>query len=398
MQKTLKPHTIFCHDNLPVLRGINSNSIDLIYLDPPFNKGRQFHAPVGSEAEGADFNDIWHEESVKDEWHDEIRAKQPKLYKYLDAVGEVGSRSAKYYLIYMAVRLFEMHRVLKDTGSLYLHCDTTASHYLRLLLDTIFGYSSFVNEVIWHYQTGGAGKRWFARKHDVLLFYTKTDKYIFTPHNILVSRTEEVLRRIKTGIKNATRATNEKKLPMDVWTDIQSLNAQARERTGYPTQKPLALLERIIKASCLEKGLVLDPFCGCATTCIAASRLERQWIGIDVSPVAFDLVQRRLQKEVSSDLFRPKPIYRTDIPTRTDRDFKKDPTKEDKYYLYGKQDGKCNGCKRDVFKRDDLDIDHIVPKADGGGNERENLQLLCPQCNRIKGKRPMAYLMARLKE
>ena len=141
--------TIWTGDNLPIMRGMNSGCVDLIYLDPPFNKGRNFHAPIGTTAEGADFSDIWTPDSVKDEWHNQIIDKYPKLYKYLDSVGEIGSRSAKYYLIYMAVRLMEMRRVLKDTGSVYLHCDPMASHYLKLLMDTVFGHGNFRNEVVW---------------------------------------------------------------------------------------------------------------------------------------------------------------------------------------------------------------------------------------------------------
>lgn len=183
-QSTLKPRTVFCYDNLPILRGINSNSIDLIYLDPPFNKGRAFHAPIGTTAEGASFHDIWSPDEVKDEWHNQINDRYPDLYKYLDAVGMIGSRSAKYYLIYMAVRIIEMHRILKETGTIYLHCDPTASHYLKLLLDTIFGYRNFVNEIIWSYRTGGAGKKAWSRKHDVIFFYAKNEKEKIIKYNI----------------------------------------------------------------------------------------------------------------------------------------------------------------------------------------------------------------------
>ncbi len=422
MQTTLKSHTIFCHDNLPILRGVNSNSIDLIYLDPPFNKGKKFHAPVGSEAEGADFDDIWHEESVKDEWHEEIKAKQPRLYKYLDAVGDIGSRSAKYYLIYMAVRLFEMHRILKETGSLYLHCDPTASHYLKLLLDTIFGTSNFMNEVVWNYGKWSNVINHFQKNHDVILYYAKKQgKHIFIPlyvekqtttpyHTNIINgqgqlliyekenTPEAVIEKYKNKGYQVVYVRKKGVIENDTWTYLRDkklniLNSQAKERTGYPTQKPLALVERIIEASCPAKGLVLDPFCGCATTCIAASRLEREWIGIDVSPKAFELVKTRLKNEVPEDFFRSKPIYREDIPTRTDVDYKRNPTKEDKFFMFGKQNGKCNGCKIH-FPRDNFDIDHIIPKSDGGGNERGNLQLLCPQCNKIKGNRSMAFLMA----
>ena len=171
----------------------------------------------------------------------------------------------------------------------------------------------------------------------------------------------------------------------------------AKERTGYPTQKPIKLLERIIKASCPDSGIVLDPFCGCATTCVAASKLGREWIGIDVSSKAFDLVKARIQREVPKDLLKPEAIFRNDFPTRTDVDYQRKATQEDKQLLYGKQDGRCNGCKQ-KFNIINFEIDHIVPRADGGGNEIENLQLLCGFCNRTKGKRSMAFLISTLKK
>ena len=179
------------------------------------------------------------------------------------------------------------------------------------------------------------------------------------------------------------------------WEDINPVQARSKERTGYPTQKPLALLERIIKASSDPEDIVLDPFCGCATTCIAAEKHGRKWVGIDVSEKAYDLVIERLEKEVPSDWFR-KPIFRKDIPVRTDVEYKKAPTKEDKKYLYGHQNGRCAACKT-KFEIQHLEIDHFVPRSQGGGHELENLQLLCSNCNRKKGDRPMEYLMARLK-
>ena len=193
--------------------------------------------------------------------------------------------SYKSYMIYMAIRLLEMYRILKCSGSIYLHCDPTMSHYLKLTMDAIFGKQQFLNEIIWSYQTGGVSSRWYGRKHDTILFYSKTKDYFIDLSRVKEKRTEEVLRRIATGSKTATRATNTERLPFDVW-NIQALNAMAKERTGYPTQKPLKLLERIIKASSNPGDIVFDPFCGCATTLVAAEIMNypRQWIGIDISP------------------------------------------------------------------------------------------------------------------
>ncbi len=402
-QETLKNRTIFCHDNLPILRGIDSESIDLIYLDPPFNKGKQFHAPIGTTAEGARFEDIWTPDSIKDEWHNEINDRFPDLYSYLDAVGKIGSRSAKYYLIYMAVRLMEMRRILKPTGSLYLHCDPTASHYLKLLMDTIFGHSNLRNEIVWCYTGPGSPKmRQFNRKHDVIFWYVKGKEWTFNRSAIRVphkgGKPHSGGFKIKEGgvsIDNPKYAQQGKILE-DWWDGIAIAPRIKKEYQGYPTQKPLKLVERIVKASSNKGDMVLDPFCGCATACIAAEKLERDWVGIDISAKAYELVKDRLQREVPIDLFRGEPTFRQDIPSRMDDSAKKKPTREDKQILFGIQNAQCKGC-RTRFDMRHLEVDHIIPRAHGGGHERENLQLLCGSCNRLKGKRPMEYLKARLK-
>ena len=182
----------------------------------------------------------------------------------------------------------------------------------------------------------------------------------------------------------------------DAWDDIPPINSQAKERIGYPTQKPLALLERIIEASSNPGDIVLDPFCGCATACIAAEKLGRQWVGIDISPKAVDLVNIRLQ-EFLGDLFHNRLVtVREDIPRRTDIDAPVN-YRQNKHVLYGQQEGQCNGCKMDFpFKL--FDVDHIVPRSKGGTDHIGNLQLLCGHCNSVKGDRDQAYLLARLKE
>ena len=268
MQTTIQNRTIFCKDNLDILRGIDSASIDLVYLDPPFNKKKQFTAPIGSSAAGAGFKDWFRLEDIKDEWVQSIKEDNEKLHNFLMGIKRIDGRASYNfcYTAYMAIRLIECHRILKHTGSLYLHCDPTMSHYLKITLDCIFGEGNFRNEIIWHYQTGGASKKTFARKHDIILFYSKSDQYIFNADQVHIPRTPEVLRRIATGSENATRAGTATKVANDVFVDIQALNAMAKERTGYPTQKPLELLDRIIRASTREGDVVLDPFCGGATT------------------------------------------------------------------------------------------------------------------------------------
>ena len=304
----IKNRTIFCRDNLDILRGINSESVDLVYLDPPFNKKKVFTAPIGSQAEGAEFSDIFKRADVKDEWLDLIEFDHPDIYKLISAVKEISPSDYNWcYLSYMAIRLVECHRVLKDTGSLYLHCDPTMSHYLKLILDCIFGESNFRNEIVWGYRTGGSSKRLFSKKHDIILFYSKSNRYIFKTQNEK-AYTKAKGRGVGKVVYGMQKSGKERASIFhrddqgvytlvnmrDIW-DISYINSQAKERVGYPTQKPLALLERIIKASTNKGDIVLDPFCGCATTCVAAETLERQWIGIDVSPKAYELVKERLK-------------------------------------------------------------------------------------------------------
>ncbi|MCY4419072.1 MAG: site-specific DNA-methyltransferase, partial [Cytophagales bacterium] len=333
---------------MEVLEGINGSCIDLIYLDPPFNKKKTFTAPIGSHAEGASFEDIFREEDVKEEWLKTIEEDHPDLYVFLHGVQALEGRTSYNfcYLAYMAIRLLEMHRILKDTGSIYLHCDPTMSHYLKILMDIIFGEKNFRNEIVWHYQAGTKGKRQFGKKHDILLFYSQNQKYPFNRQSQPVvdpkrySLREENGRRYLWGgnwdktLKRGTKKyyLDEGRTCDDVWSwlaesEFQQINSQSSERTDYPTQKPLKLLERIIKASSKKGDLVLDPFCGCATTCVAAEKLGRKWIGIDVSTKAHDLVKHRLAKEVESKeegksmalFWEDKINYQTDPPQRTDQ-------------------------------------------------------------------------------
>ena len=185
--------------------------------------------------------------------------------------------------------------------------------------------------------------------------------------------------------------------PVDtIWDDIRNIQAQAQERTGYPTQKPLSLLERIIKASSNEGDMVLDPFCGCATACVAAENLGRQWVGIDLSEKAVELVNMRLQQSMGSLFHHGYVTHRTDIPRRADIETPI-PYRKNKHVLFGQQEGHCNGCRGDFpFKL--FEVDHMVPRSRGGTDHLDNLQLLCSHCNRLKGDRDQAYLMARLKE
>ena len=355
-QNTINNRSIFGNDNLEIIQGIDSNSIDLIYLDPPFNKKKIFTAPIGSSAEGASFSDIFRKEDVKDEWIQTIKEDQDKLYGFLSGIKNIeGKTSYNYcYLCYMAIRLIEFHRTLKSTGSIYLHCDPTMSHYLKLLLDCTFGEKNFRNEIVWNYRKWTNVSNQFQRNHDIILFYAKSEEISFnkvygnptqSQANVIekgwnVNKVSKGLQLLIYNIEKYEKALSEGKIDLskyvnvinktdikgtalnDSW-DIQYLHSQSKERTGYPTQKPLALLERIIKASSNEGDVVLDPFCGCATTCIAAEKLNRQWIGIDISVKAYELVKQRLKKEVANpeDLFQHDNIvtYSQSTPQRTDQ-------------------------------------------------------------------------------
>ena len=326
----IKNRTIFCKDNLDVLQGINSESVDLIYLDPPFNKNKTFTAPIGSSAEGASFKDYFREEDVKDEWVETIKEDHIELYNFLNGVKSIGnSKHYVYnycYLCYMTIRLIEMRRVLKDTGSVYFHCDPTMSHYVKIMMDTIFGEDNFRNEIVWSYRTGGISKNRFPRKHDIIFFYAKSDKY----HHIPIKEIILYDKPFFTDTNNQPNKDGKYSIEVytrDVWEEgVKPIINVSKERKGYPTQKPLKLLERIIKASSNENDVVLDPFCGCATTCIASEKLNRKWIGIDISIKAYDLVRERLTEEVEGKFdFQGKNgngikvHFSTDPPNRTDR-------------------------------------------------------------------------------
>ena len=327
-QCNIANRTIFCHDNLEVLQGLNSNCIDLIYLDPPFNKKKTFAAPIGSSAEGASFADIFREKDVKDEWLETIKEDRDDIYSFLTGIKNYSSKYNFCYLAYMAVRLIECHRVLKKTGSIYLHCDSTISHYLKILMDCIFGESNFRNEIVWSYQRWTGATKYFQRMHDIILFHSQSANNFFKQQTESYSeKSKHKGKRFSSTesgkvVKQEYVDANREKAMRDVW-DMSIINAMAKERTGYPTQKPLALLERIIKASSKKGGMVLDPFCGCATTCIAAEKLGRRWIGIDVSHKAYDLVKIRLEKEVADPehLFDSQKDLHFSIkpPSRTDR-------------------------------------------------------------------------------
>lgn len=338
-------------DNLTVLRGEPSEKYGLVYLDPPFNSDRTYH--LGQETA---FQDTWR-------WGAEAEAALRSLGPLsglLSAMKAIWGPSAMAYAVMMAERLIEMHRVLKSDGTLYLHCDPSASHYLRMVLDGVFGCENFRGEVIWKrsasHSDGKQGARGFGRVHDTILVYSKSPKWVwnplyteYSPHYInsdyrhvepgtgrryrlgdltgpggagkgnpsypvmgivrhwrysevrmaeLIAQGRVIQTRPGTVPQFKRYLDEMPGVPLqDVWIDIDPLHSRAKDRTGYPTQKPVALLERIIQVSSNEGDLVLDPFCGSGTTLVAAQRNRRRWVGIDVSETALSIARQRLDEE-----------------------------------------------------------------------------------------------------
>ena len=437
---------------------MNSGTVHLIATDPPFNKSRDFHATPDSLAAGAKFTDRWSwEKDVHEEWVDGIKDDWPGVWKIIEAARIASGDDMAAFLCWLGVRLMAMHRVLRDDGSIYLHCDSTASHYLKTIMDAIFGKKNFRNEIIWSYGGPSRSNVAFPSKHDNILFYSKSKAYQFNPQygevpNYMYKRAnkdtdgrlwvdqrlgvkEERLEQYRNEGRTFITKTGGERLKqyldeMDgilissVWS-IPIINSQSKERTGYPTQKPLALYERIIKASSYEGDVVLDPFAGCATTLVAAERLGRQWVGMDIWDGAKDVVLGRLEKE---GLAVPGPknmrggggqhshtlvfgdiTYSTVPPVRTDDNevaapnlklkikqsvdpWEKMSHKQMFNVLANAQRNKdgglviCAGCGR-ALEKEFMELDHISPKVEDGDNHIQNRILLCGPCNKTKSSK-----------
>ena len=322
--KYLVGNALVCGDNLDVLKELPDECVDLIYLDPPFNSNQFYVAAFGDKGMvRAQLRDIWR-------WTVETENAFQRLPhgRLLDCLKgiilQAGAQSKMAaYCVYMGRRLAEMHRVLKPTGSIYLHCDPHANAYLRILMDAVFGENQFRNEIVWHYNKWTNAASHFQRNHDTVFFYAKSGKakynkqFRMTAHkariigkgwdsNVVQGGVRQLLvyDRVKAAGEMAKDKydrivyrdqSDEGSAVPDVWADINYLSSGAKERVGYPTQKPLALLERIIKASSSPDDLVLDPFCGCGTAADAAASLGRGYLGIDSSGIAVRVMQQRLE-------------------------------------------------------------------------------------------------------
>ena len=400
----IQNRTIYCKDNLDILKGIDSETVDMIYLDPPFNSKKAWSAPIGSMAEGAEFKDTWNLSDIEEEWVETIHDEYPELHQFLKGMKMWSRISDVGYIAYMAVRIIECRRVLKSTGTLWYHCDHVMNDYVKIMLDIIFGRDHDINNIVWCYTGGGISKDYFGKKHDNLFWYRKGKSHTFNLDDVRIPYKESAQFRVdeegraysmKNGKKYYKNVNG--KIPQDWWSDIQPLHPVAKERTGYPTQKPLVLLHRIIKASTNEGDFILDPFCGCATTCVAAHQLNRKWAGIDISPKAFELVVDRVE-ENANDLFNHGKInLKLTVPVRSVEDKKEEQQSSEerkrrahtiyvRETVYERDGGKCVNCG----SKDHIEYDHIIPFSKGGSDDVNNTQILCKSCNLKKSNKSHA--------
>ena len=434
-------NTLYYGDNLTILREeIKDESVDLIYLDPPFNSKATynvlFKSPKGDEAPAQieAFEDTWHwGEQAEREFAELVQQPNTDVSEMMQSLRRfLGENDMMAYLTIMANRLLELHRVLKETGSLYLHCDPTASHYLKIVLDGVFGKEHFVNEIIWRRAFGHNDGNRCGRIHDTILFYEKseertwnrviqkpTPEYIETFFDEYDEQRQERYQRISLsalglsgggydyeykgvrtlwrcpietlmehdkagrlhwprkegGVPRLKRYESEYKgmVIQDIWTDISKLHNLSSELLGYPTQKPLELVERIISASSNEGDVVLDPFCGCGTAVHAAEKLRRQWIGIDITHLAISLVEKRLRDAFPGITFEVHG-------TPKDLDSARDLAQRDKYQFQwwacslvnaqpykGKKKGADTGIDGLIFFQDDKTLPKkIIVSVKGG--------------------------------
>ncbi len=457
---------LYYGDNLEVLREhIRDESVDLIYLDPPFNSNATynvlFRGPSGdqSQAQIEAFEDTWHWNNAAERAFDEVMmGRNSDVADMLRAMRSfLKDNDMMAYLTHMAVRMVELHRVLKPTGSIYLHCDPTASHYLKVLMDAVFGVDHFSNEVIWQRSTGKSlmTKR-LPNNHDVLLFYQKGDEYTwnseaaFSPYDEgnLPEKTGDKykfrdpdgrLYRLDSlinpnpdrpnltyeflGVTKVWRWTRERMqqayadglvlqtrpgtvpqlkryldeqrgIPLgDVWVDIPPINSQAQERLGYPTQKPVALLERILSTSSNPGDVVLDPFCGCGTTVHAAQKLDRQWIGIDITHLSISLIEKRLKDAFAGIKFEVHGAPK-------DLEGARDLSNRDKYQFQwwavslvdavpfgGKKKGADGGIDGHIFFRSSAKtVEKAIVSVKGGGVGVKDIRELIAVVDRERAK------------
>ncbi|MGI9338245.1 MAG: DNA methyltransferase, partial [Gammaproteobacteria bacterium] len=478
----IRPGLFFFGDNLEGLQKLAAETIDLIYLDPPFNSKKQWSGIVEDDREQAEvaFKDTWTMGDIKPEWLNRIGAKEQydALREVAEAVRATSGESAMAYILYMAIRLIEMQRVLKPTGSIYYHCNPVMSHGVKLLMDAIFGADNFQNEIVWKRTNSpkSQAKTWGVQR-DCLLFYAKSGAFVFnkahTPYTkeqlrafrnddndgkgayqtiALIAGSSQKSPNRKTfdfrGVSGAWLYKKEtleqwwregkiKKTPhgyrlkdylaerkgapvSDIWTDENVAPIQAKERLGYPTQKPEALLERIILASSNPGDIVLDPFAGSGTACAVAEKLGRLRIGMDLNETAAITATLRLQKVMDErNEQKAEPLLMQgseDIELILEQGAAESiknaaalpniageqKTERGEHWrarlcamALQKQHGRCLGCGKWAASGDTFECDHIEPKSRGGLLTEDNTQALCRKCNGKKGSGTMADLWAK---
>ena len=487
-EQNFPDNTIYELDNLDVLRGMNSETVDLIATDPPFNTGRNRSGAAGFYVDNWKWGDTgklpnqWAWNEVHPIWLEEIQDDNTTLYEVIEAASHCHSQDIAAFLCFLSVRLLEMHRILKPTGSLYLHCNHTANAYIRLALDAIFGAKNFRSEIAWKRASAHSdtkqGRRQHGRIHDNILFYTKSNEWTWNPicteydqeyiessyrntepetgrrycldnlngpggaskgnpqYEIMgitrywrygKQRMQELIdtgRVIQTKPNNVPRYKRYlDEMPgislQDLWTDISPIPPTSMERIGSPDQKPLALYERIVLSSSNPGNLILDPFAGCATTIMAAQNNRRRWVGIDSRPDArfhiicrmegikakdaedirkiphlTDWLDARLAKHESR--FRTEPPVRTDdgdtaapflAPVQTAKEKSNLTHHQMKAFLMDTFGLQCWGCDFQAPDERYLQLDHVIPKIDGGSNHLDNRALLCQPCNLLKSNK-----------
>ena len=312
--------TLYYGDNLDILKSLSKERepfIDLIYIDPPFNSKRNynilFQDLIQSQenskkitAQKEAFQDTWSNVEISDTLEQLQRLDNLKIYRFLNENRIIFTDSQMSYLTMMSIRIYYMRKLLKETGSFYLHCDPTMSHYLKILLDIIFGVKNFRNEIVWSYNKWAVAQNHLSKNHDIVLFYTKRDKYKY--NQLYQERSKSTKKRFGNKKIQSAFSQDGKRKPSqtgeeiskgvimsDYWS-IPIIAPSAKERLGYQTQKPEALLERIIKASSNEGDVVADFFCGCGTTVAVAEKLKRKWIGVDINHLAIGLIEEKRLK------------------------------------------------------------------------------------------------------
>lgn len=432
VEQNFPDNIIYELDNLDVLRGMDSETVDLIATDPPFNTKRNRAGMAGSYVDNWKWGDTgvlpdqWAWNEVHPVWLEQIKDDNPALHAVIEASRVCHGDDIAAFLCFLSVRLLEMHRILKSTGSIYLHCDHTANGYIRMAMDAIFGRRNFKNEVIWCYAGGGVPADPFARKHDTLFYYAKSKHGVFNRQYVPYSPASRKLVGSKGGVSidGKPRDIVRGAAMPDWWADINSLQTWSPERTGSPDQKPLALYERVILASSNKGDLVLDPFAGCATTIMAAQKHGRRWVGIDrrkdaryhvvcrmagIKPKDADAIRKRpdLAEWLDAQLARYDAHYSTNAPIRTDTGEHAAPLLQPVFpkvlqpwqrlrhadmqrilnriqqTQHDHAIATCAGCGRDVESAF-MHLDHINPKSGGGENYIVNRIMLCPECNRKK--------------